>query len=216
MSPASSRFSSATSDTSPVTASTAGTAIPRSRNPRSRASRRPDLRQALPFADLREQPVSRAGARQLSHRTLDRVDAGARSSRLRLLQPQRSHPNKGVGCTTCHGQVDRMPLMWQEQSLQMEWCLDCHRNPERFVRPRDNGLPRHSPGACEPTRARPGEPPRRRPGAPSGNSRACSVLSPMSDKNQTGLQGLGLRASNRRQDACGAAALGAQPSSPAH
>src|SRR5204863_5498191 len=25
------------------------------------------------------------------------------------------HINKGVGCTTCHGQVDRMPLMWQEQ-----------------------------------------------------------------------------------------------------
>src|SRR3981081_4502143 len=47
------------------------------------------------------------------------------------------HVNKGVGCTTCHGQVDRMPLMWQEKSLQMEWCLDCHRNPERYVRPRD-------------------------------------------------------------------------------
>jgi hypothetical protein len=46
------------------------------------------------------------------------------------------HVNKGVGCTTCHGPVDRMPLMWQEQSLQMEWCLDCHREPERFVRPR--------------------------------------------------------------------------------
>ena len=30
-----------------------------------------------------------------------------------------------------------MPLIWQEQSLQMEWCLDCHRNPERYVRPRD-------------------------------------------------------------------------------
>ncbi len=47
------------------------------------------------------------------------------------------HVNKGVGCTTCHGQVDRMPLMWQEQSLQMEWCLDCHRNPAAYVRPRD-------------------------------------------------------------------------------
>ena len=46
------------------------------------------------------------------------------------------HVNKGVGCTTCHGQVDRMPLMSQAQSLQMEWCLDCHRNPERYVRPR--------------------------------------------------------------------------------
>jgi hypothetical protein len=47
------------------------------------------------------------------------------------------HVKKGVGCTTCHGPVDRMPLMRQEASLQMEWCLDCHRNPERYVRPRD-------------------------------------------------------------------------------
>jgi len=47
------------------------------------------------------------------------------------------HVSKGVGCTTCHGQVDRMPLMWQEKSLQMEWCLDCHRNPEQYVRPKD-------------------------------------------------------------------------------
>lgn len=47
------------------------------------------------------------------------------------------HVSKGVGCTTCHGPVDRMPLMWQEQSLQMEWCLSCHRNPERYVRPRN-------------------------------------------------------------------------------
>jgi hypothetical protein len=46
------------------------------------------------------------------------------------------HVSKGVGCTTCHGQVDRMPLMLQEHSLHMEWCLDCHRNPERYVRPR--------------------------------------------------------------------------------
>jgi len=46
------------------------------------------------------------------------------------------HVSKGVGCTTCHGQVDRMPLMWQEKSLQMEWCLDCHRNPEQYLRPR--------------------------------------------------------------------------------
>jgi hypothetical protein len=47
------------------------------------------------------------------------------------------HVAKGIGCTTCHGQVDRMPLMWQEQSLQMEWCLECHRNPEPHLRPRD-------------------------------------------------------------------------------
>src|SRR5262244_4208208 len=48
-----------------------------------------------------------------------------------------AHVNKGVGCTTCHGPVDRMPLMWQYASLQMEWCLDCHRAPERYVRPKE-------------------------------------------------------------------------------
>jgi hypothetical protein len=46
------------------------------------------------------------------------------------------HVKKGVGCATCHGRVDRMPLMWQSASLQMAWCLDCHRNPEKYVRPR--------------------------------------------------------------------------------
>jgi len=46
------------------------------------------------------------------------------------------HVQKGIGCATCHGRVDEMPLMWQEHSLQMEWCLECHRAPERFVRPR--------------------------------------------------------------------------------
>ena len=47
------------------------------------------------------------------------------------------HVNKGVGCNTCHGEVDRMPLMWQAQTLQMGWCLACHREPEKYLRPRD-------------------------------------------------------------------------------
>lgn len=46
-----------------------------------------------------------------------------------------AHVNRGMGCSTCHGRVDRMPLVWQEKSLQMEWCLECHRAPEKFVRP---------------------------------------------------------------------------------
>ena len=45
------------------------------------------------------------------------------------------HVNKGVGCTECHGQVDEMPLMWQEEPMTMEWCLDCHREPQRALRP---------------------------------------------------------------------------------
>jgi hypothetical protein len=47
------------------------------------------------------------------------------------------HVAKGVGCSTCHGQVDHMPLMWNTSSLQMEWCIQCHRNPEKVLRPKD-------------------------------------------------------------------------------
>jgi hypothetical protein len=47
------------------------------------------------------------------------------------------HVAKGVGCTTCHGPVGEMQLIWQHGSLLMEWCLECHRAPEKFVRPRD-------------------------------------------------------------------------------
>jgi len=47
------------------------------------------------------------------------------------------HINKGVGCEICHGRVDRMPLTYQYNSGQMEWCLNCHRNPKKYVRPRE-------------------------------------------------------------------------------
>jgi len=47
------------------------------------------------------------------------------------------HINKGVGCNTCHGPVDRMPLMFNYASLQMEFCLDCHRDAAKYLRPRD-------------------------------------------------------------------------------
>jgi len=42
-----------------------------------------------------------------------------------------------VGCNTCHGPVDQMPLMYQQETLQMQWCLDCHRAPEKNLRPRE-------------------------------------------------------------------------------
>jgi hypothetical protein len=48
------------------------------------------------------------------------------------------HVHKGIGCETCHGRVDRMPLTWQANSLTMNWCLNCHRHPEDFVRPREH------------------------------------------------------------------------------
>ena len=46
------------------------------------------------------------------------------------------HVAKGVGCSTCHGQIDAMPAVYQENTLQMEWCLACHREPEKFIRPK--------------------------------------------------------------------------------
>ena len=43
------------------------------------------------------------------------------------------HVHRGVQCTTCHGPVDQMPMTWREHTLFMEWCLQCHRHPERYI-----------------------------------------------------------------------------------
>jgi len=45
------------------------------------------------------------------------------------------HVAKGVGCVICHGRVDQMPLMYKENTLLMNWCLDCHKQPEKYLRP---------------------------------------------------------------------------------
>ena len=45
------------------------------------------------------------------------------------------HVQKGVGCVSCHGQVDQMPMTWKAEPMTMEWCLSCHRNPENHLRP---------------------------------------------------------------------------------
>jgi hypothetical protein len=47
------------------------------------------------------------------------------------------HVRQGVGCATCHGNIDKMPLTYQANTLLMEWCLDCHRAPEKYLRPRE-------------------------------------------------------------------------------
>ena len=47
------------------------------------------------------------------------------------------HVQKGVGCSTCHGAVDQMPITWKVHSLYMRWCLECHEAPQKFLRPRD-------------------------------------------------------------------------------
>jgi hypothetical protein len=47
------------------------------------------------------------------------------------------HVKKGVGCVSCHGRIDDMAAVYQAEPLNMGWCLDCHRNPEPHLRPRD-------------------------------------------------------------------------------
>lgn len=47
------------------------------------------------------------------------------------------HIAKGVGCTTCHGPIGEMPITWKGESLKMSWCLNCHRHPEKYLRPED-------------------------------------------------------------------------------
>jgi len=45
------------------------------------------------------------------------------------------HVHKGVGCESCHGRVDQMPITYKAHSLYMKWCLDCHRDPAKHLRP---------------------------------------------------------------------------------
>ena len=47
------------------------------------------------------------------------------------------HVRKGVGCSTCHGRVDQMPITWKTQTLYMKWCLECHRAPQNYLRPQN-------------------------------------------------------------------------------
>lgn len=47
------------------------------------------------------------------------------------------HVQKGIGCSTCHGRVDQMPLVHQEHTLWMKWCVECHKHPEKQMRPRE-------------------------------------------------------------------------------
>jgi hypothetical protein len=45
------------------------------------------------------------------------------------------HIDKGVGCSSCHGRIDEMPITWKTTDMEMQWCLSCHRHPENALRP---------------------------------------------------------------------------------
>jgi hypothetical protein len=55
------------------------------------------------------------------------------------------HIHKGVGCITCHGQVDQLAVMVPARAWSMETCLDCHRDPTPYLRPRDQIFAMHAP-----------------------------------------------------------------------
>ena len=46
-----------------------------------------------------------------------------------------AHVNRGISCQSCHGQINHMEVVYQENSLSMGWCLECHREPEKHLRP---------------------------------------------------------------------------------
>ncbi len=48
-----------------------------------------------------------------------------------------AHVNRGISCVECHGQVNEMERVYQAKPLSMSFCLDCHREPEKHVRPLD-------------------------------------------------------------------------------
>jgi len=75
------------------------------------------------------------------------------------------HVNKGIGCSTCHGRVDEMPLTYMAATLQMDWCLTCHRNPADKLRPTSEiyqmawkGPSRDHPVWCTNQASKPGTP----------------------------------------------------------
>jgi hypothetical protein len=87
------------------------------------------------------------------------------------------HVNKGLGCSSCHGRVDLMPIMYQQNTLQMEWCLNCHRNPAKNLRPTSEiynmawtGPSTDSPVWCGTTGGK--------SGVPTAQTVSCTTLNP--------------------------------------
>jgi hypothetical protein len=48
-----------------------------------------------------------------------------------------AHVTRGIGCVSCHGRVDQMDVVYQQETLSMGWCITCHRTPELHLRPKD-------------------------------------------------------------------------------
>jgi hypothetical protein len=87
------------------------------------------------------------------------------------------HVNKGIGCESCHGRVDEMPLMYAQNTLQMEWCLDCHRNPAKNLRPTSEiyNMAWTGPGEDKPVWCAASSV---KPGTPTAQSVSCTTQDP--------------------------------------
>jgi hypothetical protein len=90
------------------------------------------------------------------------------------------HVNKGIGCASCHGRVDQMPLMYAQNSLQMEWCLDCHRDPAKNLRPTSEvyNMAWEAPSLDKPVWCAAGD---ARTGTPTAQSVSCVTKDPKAD-----------------------------------
>lgn len=91
------------------------------------------------------------------------------------------HVNKGLGCASCHGRVDQMPLMYAQNTLQMEWCLDCHRNPAKNLRPTSEiyNMAWEAPVEDRPVWcATLGQGSNEKPGVPTAQSLSCTTKDP--------------------------------------
>jgi len=100
------------------------------------------------------------------------------------------HVNKGIGCASCHGRVDEMPLMYMENSLQMEWCLDCHRNPAKNLRPTSEiyNMAWAGPSSSKPVRCTPTG----KGVAGSGTTTAQSVNCTVIEKSEGGVESVAM------------------------
>jgi hypothetical protein len=87
------------------------------------------------------------------------------------------HVNKGLGCASCHGRVDNMPLMYAQNTLQMEWCLDCHRNPAKYLRPTSEiyNMAWEKPSSDRPVWCSVGD---EKSGVPTAQSVSCAASDP--------------------------------------
>ena len=90
------------------------------------------------------------------------------------------HVNKGIGCASCHGRVDQMPLMYAQNTLQMEWCLDSHRNPAKNLRPTSEiyNMAWEKPAPDRPVWCAVGE---EKSGVPTAESVSCTTKEPMAE-----------------------------------